>query len=52
VRAGRRGDRKAARGRDEILSVEIDLTAAARSHARRVFLRDRRPDLYAAWLAR
>jgi len=43
---------KAARGRDEILSVEIDLTAAARSHARRVFLRDRRPDLYAAWLAR
>jgi len=43
---------KAARGADEILSVEIDLTAAAQSHARRVFLRDRRPDLYAAWLAR
>jgi N-carbamoylputrescine amidase len=42
---------RAARGEDEILSVEVDLTAAARSHARRVFLRDRRPDLYAAWLS-
>jgi N-carbamoylputrescine amidase len=44
ARAGRTGD--------EILSVDVDLTAAAASHARRVFLRDRRPDLYAAWLAR
>ena len=42
---------RAGRG-DEVLAAEVDLAAAAASHARRVFLRDRRPDLYAAWLAR
>ena len=41
---------RAPRGEDDILSVEIDLRAAARSHARRVFLKDRRPGLYGDWL--
>jgi len=36
---------------DEILHVDLDLTAAQSSHARRLFLRDRRPDLYAAWVS-
>ncbi len=35
---------------EHILFAEIDLGAIAGSHARRLFLRDRRPDLYAAWL--
>lgn len=39
-------------GEDHILLEDIDLTAVTRSHARRLFLRDRRPDLYAAWLAK
>jgi predicted amidohydrolase len=36
---------------DAILYADIDLTATARSHARRLFLRDRRPDLYGGWIA-
>jgi N-carbamoylputrescine amidase len=36
---------------DAILYAEIDPGAAAASHARRLFLRDRRPELYADWLA-
>ena len=36
---------------DTILYADLDLSAAGTSHARRLFLRDRRPDLYAAWLA-
>jgi predicted amidohydrolase len=43
---------RAARGRDEILYSDLDLEALDRSHARRLFLRDRRPELYADWLAR
>jgi predicted amidohydrolase len=35
---------------DAILYADIDLAATGRSHARRLFLRDRRPDLYAAWI--
>jgi N-carbamoylputrescine amidase len=35
-----------------ILYADLDLGQVARSHARRLFLRDRRPDLYTAWLAR
>jgi N-carbamoylputrescine amidase len=42
---------RAATLEEEILSAEIDLSEAARSHARRLFLRDRRPDLYASWAA-
>ncbi len=40
------------RGEDAILSVDVDLASAERSHARRLFLKDRRPALYADWVAR
>jgi N-carbamoylputrescine amidase len=35
---------------DTILYADLDLSDAERSHARRLFLRDRRPELYAAWI--
>ena len=41
---------RAASGRDELLVVDVDPGACARSHARRLFLRDRRPALYPGWL--
>ena len=41
---------RAAEGRDEILTCDVDLAEAARSHARQLFLRDRRPGLYPGWL--
>lgn len=43
---------RAGRGSEEILMCELDLDEVGRSHARRLFLRDRRPGLYAGWLAR
>jgi predicted amidohydrolase len=43
---------RAPRGADAILAVDIDLGDATRSHARRVLLHDRRPELYAGWIAR
>jgi N-carbamoylputrescine amidase len=43
---------RAPRGEDCILYADLDLKEAERSHARRLFLRDRRPELYAAWLGR
>lgn len=43
---------RAASGRDDILFAEIDPAAAAASHARRLFLRHRRPELYGEWLSR
>ena len=33
------------------LTVDIDLSANERSHARRLFLQHRRPELYAAWVS-
>ncbi|MDH3814984.1 MAG: carbon-nitrogen hydrolase family protein, partial [Acidobacteriota bacterium] len=39
-------------GEEHILYVDIDLSEVAESHARRLFLRDRRPELYAEWLAK
>ncbi|HEX4592596.1 MAG TPA: nitrilase-related carbon-nitrogen hydrolase [Gemmataceae bacterium] len=39
---------RAPQGEENILIADIDLTAADRSHARRLFLRHRRPDLYEA----
>jgi predicted amidohydrolase len=39
-------------GADHILFADIDLAESAASHARKLFLRDRRPELYADWLAR
>jgi len=41
---------RAPRGEDAILLADIDVTDTARSHARRVLLKDRRPELYAGWL--
>jgi predicted amidohydrolase len=43
---------RASAGTDAILYADVDLGATARSHARRLFLRDRRPDLYADWIGR
>lgn len=43
---------RAPRSEDHILFADIDLAEVAESHARRLFLRDRRPELYAHWLAR
>ena len=39
-------------GTDEILYADIDFKQNAASNARRLFMRDRRPELYAEWLAR
>jgi predicted amidohydrolase len=43
---------RAPQGEDHILFVDINLAEVAESHARKLFLRDRRPELYADWLAR
>ena len=42
---------RAPKGADGMLLADINLADAGNSHARRVLLKDRRPDLYAAWLA-
>ena len=41
---------RATRGKEEILICDIDLNEVPRSHARKLFLRDRRPELYGDWL--
>jgi predicted amidohydrolase len=41
---------RAKQGTDEILYAEIDFALNAESNARRLFLRDRRPELYGAWI--
>jgi predicted amidohydrolase len=41
---------RAGRGTDEILHCHLDLTQVENSHARTLFLRDRRADLYGPWL--
>jgi N-carbamoylputrescine amidase len=43
---------RAGKGTDEILRCELDLQQSRESHARRLFLPDRRPELYAAWLGK
>jgi predicted amidohydrolase len=43
---------RAAEGTDETLHCEIELDEGKNSHARRLFLEDRRPELYAEWLGR
>jgi N-carbamoylputrescine amidase len=43
---------RAGQGTDEILIADVDLSKNAQSHARELFLRDRRPELYAAWIGR
>ncbi len=42
---------RAGTGEETILFAEIDRDRAVRSHARRLFLRDRRPELYPRWVA-
>ncbi len=42
---------RAGQGTEEILLCDCDLTKVASSHAQRMFLRDRRPELYSNWLA-
>lgn len=37
---------------DAILYADLDFTSAANSHARRLFLQHRRPELYADWVTR
>ncbi len=41
---------QAGQGTDEILYCDIDLNLVERSHARQLFLKDRRPELYAGWI--
>jgi predicted amidohydrolase len=41
---------RAGRGSDEILYADVELASTAASHARRLFLKHRRPELYARWL--
>jgi N-carbamoylputrescine amidase len=43
---------RAPHGTNHVLFADVDLSACRESHARRLFLRDRRPELYAGWLAR
>jgi N-carbamoylputrescine amidase len=43
---------RARQGAEEILYADLDLAKASQSHARQLFLRDRRPELYAGWLSR
>ena len=43
---------RAPKSDDAILYADIDLAATAKSNARRLFMRHRRPQLYADWLAR
>lgn len=42
---------RAGKGIEEILLCNLDLTLVDRSHARRLFLPDRQPELYEAWFA-
>ena len=41
---------RAGTGTEEILFDEVDRELVSASHARRLFLRDRRPELYADWI--
>ena len=40
---------RALSGKEQILLADVDLSAAERSHARRLFFEHRRPELYANW---
>jgi len=43
---------RASSGTEEVLVADLDLGEVERSHARRLFFPDRRPELYAEWLSR
>jgi N-carbamoylputrescine amidase len=40
---------RAPKGKDHILITEIDLAEVKKSHARKHFIQDRRPELYRQW---
>ena len=42
---------RAPREQDHILYADLDLSEVAESHARRLFIPDRRPELYGPWLS-
>ncbi|MFQ5816393.1 MAG: nitrilase-related carbon-nitrogen hydrolase [Terriglobia bacterium] len=42
---------RAPQGEEHILYADLDLSEVRRSHARRLFLRDRRAELYATWFS-
>jgi predicted amidohydrolase len=42
---------RAEQGTEEIVVCDLDLEQISRSHARTLFLRDRRPELYGEWLS-
>ena len=42
---------RASKGTEEILFCDIDLGDTEKSHARRLFLRDRRPEVYKEWFS-
>ena len=42
---------RAKSGEDDLLLVDLDLARCGESHARKLFWRDRRPELYGPWLA-
>lgn len=43
---------RARQGADEILYADIDLATTEMSHARQLFMKHRRPELYSSWLSR
>jgi N-carbamoylputrescine amidase len=43
---------QASRGTEEILICDLDLNLVNESYAKKLFLRDRRPDLYSDWFSR
>jgi N-carbamoylputrescine amidase len=43
---------RAAKGADEILYANIDYSLLKQSNARQLFMKHRRPQLYADWLAK
>lgn len=43
---------RAPKGEEGVLMADADLVANSQSHARRLFLPDRRPELYSQWLSR
>ena len=43
---------RASKGRDEILYADLDFARNEQSHARRLFMKHRRPELYGDWVGR
>jgi predicted amidohydrolase len=43
---------RASQGKDQILFADIDKTLVEGSHARQLFMKHRRPELYSAWVGR